>query len=257
MGAVDFSIDPRLVEHLAEALPLAVFVETGTFEGEAIARLRSLFGEIHSVELSDKYYGAAVARFGDDPAVKLYHGDARDVLRVVQSNVQSRSVLYWLDAHWCVAEEASGEQSQCPLLEELQAIGSLNPSSVILIDDARLFLATPPAPHEVRDWPRFQSVVHALQSLSNEHEMMVVNDVIVFFPVVARNSIERYARSAGIDWLVQLHQLEQLEHERTMMSEALSARLAAINELTAIAEERSAVIDQLSAALAECRRAPR
>ena len=257
MGAVDFSIDPRLVESLAEALPLSVFVETGTFEGEAIARLRRLFGEIHSVELSDKYYGEAVVRFGDDSAVKLYHGDSTDVLRVVQPNLQSRSVLYWLDAHWCVADETSGDHSQCPLLEELQAIGSLNPLSVILIDDARLFLATPPAPHEVTDWPRLESVVHHLRSLSDEHEMMVVNDVIVFFPASARTSVERYARSSGIDWLVQLHQLEQLERERTEMSEALTERLEALNEMTEIAKERGATIAELSAALEELRRSRR
>ncbi len=41
MGAIDFSIDVRLVECLRRELPISVFVETGTFEGEAIARYRT------------------------------------------------------------------------------------------------------------------------------------------------------------------------------------------------------------------------
>ncbi len=36
MGAVHFSIDPKLVAVFKRHLPLQVFVETGTFEGEAI-----------------------------------------------------------------------------------------------------------------------------------------------------------------------------------------------------------------------------
>lgn len=245
MGAVDFSIDPRLVETLREALPLSVFVETGTFEGEAIARMRPMFAEIHSIELSDEYFSKAVTRFGDDAAVRLYHGDSRDVLRRLQPQLQRGSVLYWLDAHWCVAEGTAGVRSQCPLLAELQAIGSLNASSAILIDDARLFLATPPAPHDVTDWPRFQSVVAGLQSLSSVHEMMIVNDMIIFFPATGLDTISRYARSSGIDWLAQLHQLRDLQQEHATMTDVLAERLQAIEALTAVAEERLVVIEHL------------
>jgi hypothetical protein len=253
MGAVDFSIDTSLVEQLVEALPLSTFVETGTFEGEAVARVRPLFEEIHSIELADKYYAEAAARFADDVVVELHHGDSSDVLRDLRPSLENKSVLYWLDAHWCVADGTAGERSQCPLLEELQAIGSLNSSSVILIDDARLFLATPSAPHEASEWPDLNSIVVRLQSLNAEHEIMVVNDVIVFFPGSIRASVAGYARSSGVDWLAQLHHLGELEAERPLMSQALAARLEMINDLTAIAEERNVLISELSAALEECR----
>ena len=36
MGAVHFSIDPRLLARLRDLLPLKVFVETGTYEGESV-----------------------------------------------------------------------------------------------------------------------------------------------------------------------------------------------------------------------------
>jgi hypothetical protein len=189
--------------------------------------------------------------------VELHHGDSGDVLRTLRPRLENTSVLYWLDAHWCVAAGTAGERSQCPLLEELQAIGSLNSSSVILIDDARLFLATPPAPHEASEWPDLHSVILRLQSLSAEHEIMVVNDVIVFFPGSIRDSVARYARSSGLDWLAQLHHLGELEAERSMMSQALAARLEMIDELTTIAEERDVVIGELSAALEECRNVQR
>jgi hypothetical protein len=252
MGAVDFSIDIRLVERLQQALSLAVFVETGTFEGEAIARVRERFDEIHSIELSGHYYAQAAERFRDDSQVRLHHGDSSQVLALLKPTLENESVLYWLDAHWCVADESAGEQSQCPLLDELAAIGRLNSSSVVLIDDARLFLATPSHPHEASDWPRFHEVIERLFLLSSSHEIMVVNDMIVFFPAAALPAVSEFARLHGLDWLAELHQRRALEGERDTLADAAAERLEEIHSLTRTAQERADIIDQLRRALQEC-----
>ena len=140
MGAVTFSIDSELVRVLRQLLPLKYFVETGTFEGETVEQVRLLFEEIHSVELAEDYHSQAVERFRDIPEVHLYQGDSEAVLKSLHPQLNSEAVLYWLDAHWCVADKTAGYQSQCPLLQELDALKTLNLNSVILIDDARLFL---------------------------------------------------------------------------------------------------------------------
>lgn len=250
MGAVDFSIDMRLVETLRRVLPISVFVETGTFEGEAVARARESFDEVYSIELSDHYHARAAERFAGDAGVRLYHGDSSRVLASLRPTLEDKATLYWLDAHWCVADETAGEQSQCPLLDELTALGRLNTESVVLIDDARLFLATPPYPHEASNWPRLQEVVERLLLLSSDHELMVVNDVIVFFPGAALTAVSDHARSYGIDWLAQLHRLAELEHERDQLAGIAIERLEAIESLTRAAEDRATLIEQLKAALA-------
>jgi hypothetical protein len=253
MGAVDFSIDMRLVETLRGMLPISVFVETGTFEGEAVARARESFEEIHSIELSDHYYALATERFADDARVTLYHGNSSHVLNALRPKLEDKAVLYWLDAHWCVADEAAGEESQCPLLDELAALRSLNAESVVLIDDARLFLATPPYPHESSHWPRLQEVLERLLGLSPDHELMVVNDVIVFFPGAALAAVSSYAKSYGTDWLARLHQLAVLEQVRDQLEAVAAERLTALEELArecdlqaATASERLAVIEELT-----------
>jgi hypothetical protein len=243
MGAVDFSIDTKLVECLRQALPISVFVETGTCDGEAIARVRELFDEIHSVELADGYYALAADRFADDPHVRLYHGDSSDVLGSLRPALEEKGVLYWLDAHWCVADETAGKHSQCPILRELEALVRLNEDSVVLIDDARLFLATPPHPHEASDWPRFQQVLERLRVLGPAHELMVINDVIVFFPVVARAAVSEHAQSHAIDWLAEQHHARALEQERDSLARVAAERLEAIESLTRAAEERLAALE--------------
>ena len=72
---------------------------------------------------------------------------------------------------------------------------------MILIDDARLFLSPPHAPHEIEQWPRFQDLISLLTSLGSGHAIMVVNDVIVLFPKEIEPVLVAYARQEGIDWL--------------------------------------------------------
>ncbi|MGH9425709.1 MAG: glycosyltransferase, partial [Terriglobia bacterium] len=178
MGAVHFSIDVSLVEILKRALPLEVFVETGTFKGDGVQQMRSLFQELYTVESSAEYYERACERFKSDPAIHVFHDTSAKLLRKMMPRLASRSVLYWLDAHWC-GEELGADVPQCPLLDELAAIGHLNEQSVLLIDDARLFLAPPAAPHSLEQWPSLDLVLKGLRSLSPAHEILALNDVFI------------------------------------------------------------------------------
>lgn len=137
MGAVRFSIDPGLIRCLGTVVPLETFVETGTYDGDAIAAVRHEFEWLHTIELDPDRHAKAAKRFAGDERIAVHHGNAPEVLRRLAPELEGRPVVYWLDAHWCegVADPGTG---QCPLLDELESIGSLGPDSVLLIDDARL-----------------------------------------------------------------------------------------------------------------------
>ncbi|HEY9907432.1 MAG TPA: hypothetical protein V6D18_07460 [Thermosynechococcaceae cyanobacterium] len=240
MGAVSFSIDPELVKALKQLLPLKYFVETGTFEGETIEQVRLLFEEVHSVELAEEYYFQAVERFKSNPEVHLYQGDSEAVLKSLHPRLKDEAVLYWLDAHWCVADKTAGHQSQCPLLQELNALQNLNSDSVVLIDDARLFLCPPPQPHEVSQWPSLDAVVKKLYALSSGHELMVLNDAILYYPAQIREQVQMYAHTVSIDWLSVLHKSHYYD---TFLSN-VQEKEAQIKRLADIAEERAVSLSQ-------------
>jgi hypothetical protein len=175
----------------------------------------------------------------------------------MRSELAGTSILYWLDAHWCVADKTAGGASQCPLLEELDAIGDLNPQSLVLIDDARLFLCPPPYPHEIDHWPSFQSVFQKLSSLSREHEIVIANDVIIFFPAKIRQTIESYTYEHSINWLTVLDKsrdydilLKQLKEKEKELKTAVEKERI-IKDLYGVAEERLLEIHKSSASLKE------
>jgi glycosyltransferase involved in cell wall biosynthesis len=204
MGAVRFSIDPGLVSVLASELPLKTFVETGTYEGASVRAVLPLFDEIHTIELSEELHARAREEFAENPEVHIHHGRSEEVLQELAPKLTDAKTLFWLDAHWSDEPAASGGEGGSPLLGELTAIGSLGPESVVMIDDARLFLAPPPAPAEPDQWPELAQVLAALSELSGEHEPMVIDDVIVFFPRKVKDAVRRYARESGTDWLAEV-----------------------------------------------------
>jgi FkbM family methyltransferase len=208
LGAIFFSVDIELIRALKGVLPLSEFIETGTFQGATTELVAPLFARVRTIELSETLHARAVTRLAKLQNVECLQGDAPKVLREVTPALAQSSVLYWLDAHWCGSETA-GQADECPLLNELEAIGSLNEQSVVLIDDARLFLAPPPAPHNAAHWPTLDVVAERLRRVAARHSLWVINDILIFAPPAAFDVVVEYGRTRGVD----LHSLvQQLNH---------------------------------------------
>jgi hypothetical protein len=201
MGAVHFSIDLGLVQLLRDQLGLEHFVETGTFQGATLELLLKEFPHLASVELSQELHAAACEKFSAHQNVKLYQGNSAECLKNIKGGLLGKPALYWLDAHWCVADHTSGEVSQCPLIEEIRAIQPVNASDVILIDDARLFLAPPPPPHEISVWPSFDQLLATMEPIKSSHGILVLNDTILLYPRSIEGPVRSYAAKNQVDVL--------------------------------------------------------
>jgi glycosyltransferase involved in cell wall biosynthesis len=250
MGAVHFSIDADLVRFFRERLPLAAFVETGTYRGDSLERVRPFFERLHSVESSPRFFHEAAARFAGDPAVDIRQGDSAEYLTDLSKSLREIPTLFWLDAHWCQDEGTAGEGSQCPLVRELNAIGALHPESVVLVDDFRFFLSPPNAPHDISQWPGLEDVLPALAALSPDHRLMVVNDVGVLYPAALRDAMRDYARETGVDWLRILHESREYE----ILLQQAREKDERLGEKDQAIQEKEGEIGRLAEALTQSRR---
>ena len=232
MGAIFFSLDANLARALRNALGCDTFFESGGFEGDTVAVVEGMFKRVISVELAPAYARKLRARFGGSPNVEIIEGDSAATLLELAPQLSSARALYWLDAHWCDASSVDAAIHQCPLQRELRAIGPLNAHSAVIIDDARLFLAPPLAPHEVSDWPSWSEISRIVETTSGStHDIIVVNDCIVVFPRSAKTAMTAYAQNSGADWL----KIADLSREYGTMSAAAEERLSLILELHAAA----------------------
>lgn len=144
-------IKQQAIKDYAQKFSLPVFIETGTYWGDMVFAVKDTFSRIISIELDDKLYERARKRFYKFNHIAILHGDSAQVLPQLLLK-EKQPVLFWLDGHFSGGMTACGE-SPTPILDELEHIfNSMNARSVVLIDDARLFMGVAgyPALEEVK-----------------------------------------------------------------------------------------------------------
>ncbi len=182
MGAYSFSIPVELLQCASEHLNCQLFIETGTFHGKSSMLAKNVFRRVLTCEYSKEIRQIALKNFKSTPGIESFQNDSPNFLLEQRSQYLSEPTCFWLDAHWCASSIEVGSPGQTRILEELSAIGSLNPSSVIYIDDARYYMAPPKPPNEWKSWPDLEMVIKGLTNTSDQHSVIIYNDVICFIP---------------------------------------------------------------------------
>lgn len=170
-----------------------VFVETGTYLGDATAWAANFASQVLTIELSTTYHAKALERFAAQTNIRCLQGDSGELLPTLVEGADDRWV-FWLDGHFSFGETA-GAAHECPLLAELKALRFCKSAPCVLIDDAKFFLAPPPAPHRATDWPELGQVFSALREIDSDYYIAIVEDVIVAVPRARAKSLQSFLRS--------------------------------------------------------------
>jgi hypothetical protein len=149
---------------------------------------------VWTIEWSEALWAQAKAAHHDRP-ITFVHGSSGVVLPEVLVEVDGPA-LFWLDGHWS-GGVTTGVDDECPVLAEIAAVDAWahGAESVILIDDARIFLAPPMLPHKREQWPSLMEVADLSRAVHDRY-VTVVEDVIVAAPRSAQGLAEDYAIEA-------------------------------------------------------------
>jgi hypothetical protein len=183
------TIDLRLATALRDALELRRAVETGTYRGLTARALAPLFECVITIELSGSLHQRAAAALKDLANVEAIQGHSSDALSGIAQH--DTPTLYFLDGHWSGGITA-GSDDECPVLDELAAIGSGHPSDCLIIDDARLFTSAPPPPHDPTQWPTIAAVFDAVRLQHPHHAVTLLSDQVIAVPMRAKPVIDEY-----------------------------------------------------------------
>ena len=168
------------IKNFINKFPVSVFIETGTAGGESVREASKLFKTCHTIEIVD---GRAGSEYPSN--VTTHTGDSGKLLKSIVSKYPNDWIFFWLDAHWSEPEEAPEGTDECPILKEIDSID--HDKSIIMIDDARLFLGPVVWPCDPTRWPKFKDVfVHLFDKFPN-HIISVIDDYIVCIPQELRD----------------------------------------------------------------------
>jgi hypothetical protein len=124
-------------------------------------------------------------------------GDTRSVLSREVELLDGPAVV-WLDSHWS-GGATYGEARECPLLSEIETLRSARHEHYLFIDDARLFVAPPPKPHDMDQWPGLVQVLGALTRGQRPLETLILGDAFVAVPARARPLVWAFAQDVATD----------------------------------------------------------
>jgi len=148
-----------------------VLIETGTYHGDMVEAVRRHFDRVVSIELGADLHAAAVRRFRRASNVEFLLGDSAEVLPQVLRDLREPAV-FWLDGHFSMGETARG-LLLTPVARELEVILA-HPvkGHVLLIDDAREFVAGS------EDYPTLDTIKAWVSDAGPAWTMDVADDII-------------------------------------------------------------------------------
>jgi hypothetical protein len=195
-GVSSYGQPPKdLMLALRREFSLTRFLETGTFDGRTTKWAAKHFDEVVTIEASEELRRSAMEKHGGLRNVRWVYGDTRTVLRGEVERLAGPAVV-WLDSHWS-GGATYGKDAECPLLLEIEIVRAAPYEHYLFVDDARLFMAPPPAPHNPDHWPTLTQVVNALTQGPRPLEVLVLEDTFVAVPAAAKELVWQYAQDAA------------------------------------------------------------
>jgi hypothetical protein len=118
------------------------YIETGCYHGNGVQSVVDQYEQVHSIELSEKWFKHCEERFKDNPKVRIHFGNSKYVLPELLADINEPVTVY-LDGHFSAGETAIGEElvdgvSSAPLLTELEILQARPYDDIIVIDDCRM-----------------------------------------------------------------------------------------------------------------------
>jgi len=190
MGSISAAPLALLATDLAHNHGIECFVETGTFHGDGARFAATIFPRVVTIEIKREYQQEAIAN-SCGRNIEFLLGDSATLLPGVVSGLKS-TALFWLDGH--AGAGFFAEEDNCPLMAELEAIGASPHPHVIIIDDARAFLAPPPPPFKFEFWPTIREVLNAA-CCRFPYYCVVISDAIICVPEAMRMDIVRFCNA--------------------------------------------------------------
>ena len=190
MGIKSIETIRRIKLFFRDLCNVQAFVETCTYKADTSLWASSNFDKVYTIELSPDLYKQISLKYRNYANINFLNGNSSEILPKIMVEISQPSI-FWLDGHWSGSGTA-GEENECPLLQEIEAINHYGYEKFIFIDDARLFLSPPPPPHNTNHWPTIAEIIKKIEQGVPDSYTVVYNDVIISIPSKYKDAFVRF-----------------------------------------------------------------
>ena len=193
MGIQSTEITRRIKLFFRDLCNVQAFVETGTYRADTALWASSNFDQVYTIELSPHLHKQVSSKYQSYTNIIFLNGNSAEILPKIITEISQPSI-FWLDGHWSGGDTV-GEENECPLLQEIEAINHFGYEKFIFIDDARLFISPPPPPHNTNHWPTITEIIKKIEQNAADSYTVVYNDVIISVPSKYKNAFVRFLQN--------------------------------------------------------------
>lgn len=202
MGNVFRGVPTELSLRLRDACQIKVFIETGTWRGGTAAWASDHFDRVYTIEGWPDFWKRARSTYVSKSNVDFILGDSRVHLPKVLDKLREPALI-WLDAHYLGDDmKSAGTAGECPIREELKAIGSCGIRHYILIDDLHYFQGYLNPGGVSAQWPSVEEVHKIILAMLPDYFVADYEDVIIAVPLDGRKVVEEYMDFPSLRWVV-------------------------------------------------------
>ncbi len=191
MGSIHKKPLSDLASQLKHAGSLVNFVETGTFVGDSLDWASRTFENVWTVEINPQFFAQAKAKYNSLKNVNFLLGDSSSNLESIVKQLDGPA-LFWLDAH--AGAGFFADHDICPLIQEMETILHSPHEHLMIIDDARAFLAPPPPPFDYSKWPSLDQILRVF-SEQPKYNIVAIEDAIIIVPDHLRHIVANFCFS--------------------------------------------------------------
>lgn len=196
MGDVYWSVHAPLASRISKEYNIRYAIETGTFYGSGALQLAAMFEKVYTIESDPVLADFFIKNYGHISNIEINKGSSDIVLKRLLTGIDE-PVLFFLDAHWFSTSPRSQfkDGSQCPITHELDAISQYlrrKDNSIIMIDDADMFLKSLPPEFNSIDFPSIGEILRYSKLALNTTYVDVMDDVIIAGPESLGSLLNNY-----------------------------------------------------------------
>lgn len=191
----------RLITDIRDEFGITQFIETGTNVGQTAEWASENFDRVITIELDGDLYAQATEKRGHIENIEFVKGLSQEELKRIVPELDSTAIVH-LDAHcggkWASSAGESLERTDltaCPLMEELDILGTSDFDHYIFIDDARVFTSPRREPFDMDEWPNIQEIVHKIEDINPEYHVIIFMDEIIAVPPAGVEFVREWIRS--------------------------------------------------------------
>jgi len=183
---------PReFIKKIKNEFAIDCFIETGTYRATTAVWASTLFKKVYTIEAFKPLYDEMCLMHKDYDNVSFVYGKSNEKLKDILDDA-NQPAIFWLDAHYS-GDGTFGEKEKCPLINELKIINNFRHDSIILIDDARIFLSPYSMQFKVVDYPDISKIINILNEVPHRY-IIILEDVIFCIPEKMKELTSKYSQ---------------------------------------------------------------